>query len=136
MTDEHDIIRVRRDKLARWRETGRAFRRDAMASELHERCADQDKAALERAGIKAAVAGRVMLRRVMGKASFITLQDDSGRIQCYVRKDDVGDEAYQAFDALWDIGDIVGVRGTLMRCRRSITASPITRSSTGSVIST
>ncbi len=122
MTDEHDIIRVRRDKLARWRETGRAypnaFRRDAMASELHERCADQDKAALERAGIKAAVAGRVMLRRVMGKASFITLQDDSGRIQCYVRKDDVGDEAYQAFDALWDIGDIVGVRGTLMRTNK------------------
>ena len=122
MTDEHDIIRVRRDKLARWRETGRAypnaFRRDAMAAELHERCADQDKAALESAGIEAAVAGRVMLRRVMGKASFITLQDDSGRIQCYVRKDDVGDEAYQAFDDLWDIGDIVGVRGTLMRTNK------------------
>ncbi len=94
MTEEHDIIRIRRDKLARWREGGAAypndFRRDAMAAELHERCADLDKAALEQAGIRAAVAGRVMLRRVMGKASFITLQDGSGQIQCYVRRDDVG----------------------------------------------
>ncbi|MEZ5558338.1 MAG: lysine--tRNA ligase [Pseudomonadales bacterium] len=122
MSDENDIIRVRRDKLARWRQTGTAygngFRRDALAADLHTRCADMDKAALEQAGIEAAVAGRVMLRRVMGKASFITLQDVSGQIQCYVRRDDVGDDAYEAFESLWDIGDIVGVRGTLMRTNK------------------
>jgi len=122
MTDDNDIIKVRRDKLAHWRESGNAypndFRRDAMAAELHGRCADLDKAALEGAGIRAAVAGRVMLRRVMGKASFITLQDASGQIQCYVRKDDVGEDAYRDFEALWDIGDIVGVRGTMMRTNK------------------
>jgi len=122
MTEEHDIIKVRRDKLARWRESGAAypndFRRDALAAELHGRCADLDKAALEQAGLQAAVAGRVMLRRVMGKASFITLQDGSGQIQCYVRRDDVGEESYEAFNDLWDIGDIVGVRGTLMRTNK------------------
>ncbi|MEQ8857808.1 MAG: lysine--tRNA ligase [Pseudomonadales bacterium] len=122
MTDDNDIIRVRRDKLSRWREQGRAFpntfRRDAMAQELHERCADEDKTALEAAGLEAAVAGRVMLRRVMGKASFITLQDGSGQIQCYVRRDDVGAAAYDDFNELWDIGDIVGVRGTLMRTNK------------------
>ena len=122
MTDESDIIKVRRDKLARWRATGaaypNAFRRDALAVELHERCDGLDKAALEAAALPAAVAGRVMLRRVMGKASFITLQDDSGQIQCYVRGDDVGEEAYEGFNDLWDIGDIVGVRGTLMRTNK------------------
>jgi lysyl-tRNA synthetase, class II len=122
MTDESDILKVRRDKLARWRATGRAypndFRRDAMAAALHERCRDLDKPALEAEALPAAVAGRVMLRRVMGKASFITLQDDSGQIQCYVRGDDVGDAAYAQFNDLWDIGDIVGVRGTLMRTNK------------------
>jgi lysyl-tRNA synthetase, class II len=122
MTDENDIIKVRRDKLARWRATGNAypnvFRRDALAGELHARCHDLDKAALEAEQRPAAVAGRVMLRRVMGKASFITLQDDSGQIQCYVRGEDVGEEAYAWFNDLWDIGDIVGVRGVLMRTNK------------------
>lgn len=119
MTDENEIIKTRREKLERWRDSGAAydngFRRDALAQELHERCGEMDKPALEAAGIQAAVAGRVMLRRVMGKASFITLQDVSGRIQCYVRRDGVGEAAYARFKDLWDIGDIVGVRGILMR---------------------
>ncbi|MEQ8483364.1 MAG: lysine--tRNA ligase [Pseudomonadales bacterium] len=122
MTDDNDIIRVRRDKLNRWRGNGFAypntFRRDATAAELQARCADLDKAALEAEALPAAVAGRIMLRRVMGKASFITLQDGSGQIQCYLRRDDLGDEAYEQFDQLWDIGDIVGVRGTLMRTNK------------------
>jgi lysyl-tRNA synthetase, class II len=122
MTDHNDIIKVRRDKLARWRAGGKPypndFRRDALAAALHERCTDLDKAALEAEALPAAVAGRVMLRRVMGKASFITLQDDSGQIQCYVRGDDVGEVAYAQFNDIWDIGDIVGVRGTLMRTNK------------------
>lgn len=122
MTDEHDILQVRRDKLARWRESGaaypNAFRRDALAADLHQQAEGLDKAALEQAGQRTAVAGRIMLRRVMGKASFVTLQDVSGQIQAYVRKDDVGEAAYDAFNDLWDIGDIVGVRGTLMRTNK------------------
>ncbi len=122
MSDDNEIIRVRKDKLSRWRAAGDAygnrFRREDLAATLHDRCADMDKSALEAAGIRTAVAGRIMLRRVMGKASFITLQDESGQIQCYIRKDDVGEAAYGSFDELWDIGDIVGVRGTLMRTNK------------------
>ena len=132
MTDENDIIKTRREKLARWRAEGNAFanhfRRDALASELHERCAELDKEALEAEQIPAAVVGRVMLRRVMGKASFITLQDVSGRIQCYLQRDGVGEDAYAQFKNLWDIGDIVGVRGVLMRTNKgelSVQASSI-----------
>ena len=101
MTDESDLIKTRREKLARWRSSGAAFRndfrRDALAAELHERCAELDKAALEAAPQTAAVAGRVMLRRVMGKASFLTLQDASGRIQCYLQRDAVGEADYGEF---------------------------------------
>jgi lysyl-tRNA synthetase class 2 len=122
MTDENDIIKNRREKLARWRASGGAypndFRRDALARELHTRCAEMDKPALETAQISAAVAGRVMLRRVMGKASFITLQDVSGQIQCYVQRDALGEDAYDDFKNLWDIGDIVGVRGRMMRTNK------------------
>ena len=94
------------------------FRRQALAAELQSQFADQDKAALAEAGARTAVAGRVMLRRVMGKASFVTLQDVSGQIQCYLTKNDVGDDAYDDFSRFWEMGDIVGVSGTLMRTNK------------------
>ena len=77
-----------------------------------------DKAAeqLEAEGTVARVAGRMMLKRVMGKASFATLQDQSGRIQIYVTRDDVGEEAYAAFKH-WDLGDIVGAEGKMFKTR-------------------
>jgi lysyl-tRNA synthetase class 2 len=132
MTGESGIIGTRREKLRQWRETGGAFpnqfRRDALARDLHTRAEGKSKEELEAANTPAAVCGRVMLRRVMGKASFITLQDVSGRIQCYIRKDDVGEESYAEFKNLWDIGDIVGVRGKLMRTNKgelSVHASSI-----------
>ena len=98
--------------------TRNAFRREDTASDLQRQHGDATKDALEAASVRAVVAGRIMLRRVMGKASFLTLEDPSGRIQCYVRRDDVGAEDYQAFKDLWDIGDIVGVEGTLMKTNR------------------
>jgi lysyl-tRNA synthetase class 2 len=102
MTSERDIVTTRREKLDRWRATGHAyptsFRREAHAAELHERFAELDKAQLEAANENTRVCGRVMLRRVMGKASFITLQDVSGQIQCYVRGEDVGEAAYAGFN--------------------------------------
>ena len=91
------------------------FERSGLAATLHDECAELDKAALAAAPRQVAVAGRVMLRRVMGRASFLTLEDPSGRIQCYVRETDVGALAYEGFKGLWDLGDIVGVHGQLMR---------------------
>ncbi|MCZ6640964.1 MAG: lysine--tRNA ligase [Gammaproteobacteria bacterium] len=133
MTEDNEIIKVRRAKLEAWRDGGKAFpndfRREAMAADLQARCRDFDKLALESTPMQTAVAGRVMLRRVMGKASFITLQDVSGQIQCYLRRDDLGEDAYQTFKDLWDIGDIVGVKGSLMRTNKgelTVQASEIT----------
>ncbi len=121
-TDESQIIRHRRDKAARWREAGaaypNAFRRTATAADLHARFAEHDKGSLESERHDVAVAGRVMLRRVQGKASFFTLQDGSGRIQCYLRKEEVTPADFEAFTELTDIGDLVGVRGHMMRTNR------------------
>ena len=122
MTEENDIIRHRRDKLAALRATGDSFpndfRRTAYAADLQAKYGDIVKEELEALKLGVSVAGRVMLRRVMGKASFFTLQDSSGRIQCYVRREQIGEEAYQKFNDLWDIGDIVGVTGTLFRTNK------------------
>ena len=119
---ETDIVGHRRRKLAALRERGEAypngFRRQHLARDLLAEYGTATKEALAETAVPAAVAGRVMLRRVMGKASFLTLEDLSGRIQCYLRGDDVGADAYRDFKALWDIGDVVGVEGTLMKTNK------------------
>jgi lysyl-tRNA synthetase class 2 len=119
-TDERDQIAQRRSKLAALREAGNPypndFRRDAVADELHTRYDGKSEAELEQAQPSAAVAGRLMTRRVMGKASFAHVQDMSGRIQIYVRRQDVGDEAYAQFKR-WDLGDILGVEGTVFKTK-------------------
>jgi len=118
--DENQIIAERRAKLRTLRERGHAypndFRRDALASDLHDAHGTKTPEQLEAATTNVAVAGRMLLKRVMGKASFATLQDMSGRIQLYVTRDAVGDETYEAFKH-WDLGDIVGARGTLFKTR-------------------
>ena len=120
--NESDVVGHRRRKLAALRDVGdaypNAFRREDTAADLHVRHGNAEKDALEASSVRAVVAGRVMLRRVMGKASFLTLEDPSGRIQCYLRRDEVGSETYQEFKDLWDIGDIVGVEGTLMKTNK------------------
>jgi lysyl-tRNA synthetase class 2 len=92
--DESDIIANRRHKLERLRAKGPVFpndfRRTALAADLHADHSEQDKETLAGLNQRVSVAGRVMLRRVMGKASFITLQDVSGQIQCYLRREDIG----------------------------------------------
>jgi len=119
---ETGIVAGRRDKLERLRSRGQAYpndwRRQHLARELIDAHDDRSREELEEAGEETAVAGRVMLRRVMGKASFLTIEDVSGRIQCYVRQGDVGNAAYEDFRELWDIGDIVGVAGTMMKTGR------------------
>ena len=115
--DENEIIALRKARLAELRVEGNAFpndfRREHQAKELHNAYGDKTKEALKNELVPTAVAGRIVLRRYMGKASFVTLQDVSGRIQLYVRQNEVGEEAYDSFKH-WDIGDIVGAAGTLM----------------------
>jgi lysyl-tRNA synthetase class 2 len=118
--DENAIIAERRAKLAALRAAGSAypndFRRGALAGELHAAHDVKDNAALESAVIRVAVAGRMLLKRVMGKACFATLQDMSGRIQLYVTLDGVGEATLDAFKH-FDLGDIVGATGTLFKTK-------------------
>ncbi len=119
--DENKLIAERRAKLAVLRaRSGPAFPNDFKpthhAADLHRRHDQDDGPALEAKKIAVAIAGRLMLKRVMGKASFGTLQDTSGRIQVYVQRDAIGEAAYEDFKHS-DLGDILGAQGTLMRTK-------------------
>ncbi|QTC00350.1 lysine--tRNA ligase [Alcaligenes sp. SORT26] len=121
VVDENRLIAERRSKLDRLRENGIAypndFRPDAHAAELHSQYGEQDKEALAATSKVVKVAGRMMLKRVMGKASFATLQDTSGRIQIYLDKAALGEENYAEFKG-WDIGDILAVEGTVFKTNK------------------
>ncbi|HLB13988.1 MAG TPA: lysine--tRNA ligase [Burkholderiales bacterium] len=116
-----DETAERRVKLRELRAKGVAFpndfRRDQLAADLHRARDGATREELERQRIPVAVAGRMMLKRVMGKASFATLQDMSGQIQVYVSNDVTGAETHEAFKR-WDLGDIVGAEGTLFRTQK------------------
>jgi lysyl-tRNA synthetase class 2 len=119
--DENQLIAERREKLKALRQGGgpvfpNDFRHGEHAADLHRLHGGKSAEALEAEGATARVAGRMMLKRVMGKASFATLQDQSGRIQVYVTRDSVGEEVYAAFKH-WDLGDIVGAEGRLFKTR-------------------
>ena len=118
--DENHIIAERRAKLAEWRASGNAypndFSRENISGRIIELYDDKSGEALEANTVEVRVAGRIMLKRVMGKASFITIADVGGRIQLYVARDKVGEEIYADFKR-WDIGDIVGAVGTLFRTK-------------------
>src|SRR3954454_16557172 len=129
--EENQIIAERRAKLAALREQGNPFPNDFnrthLAAELHAAHEAKSNEELEAQPIRVAVAGRMMLKRVMGKASFATLQDLSGRIQLYITRDDVSEPVYEAFKH-WDLGDIVAAEGMLFRTRSgelSVKASSI-----------
>jgi lysyl-tRNA synthetase class 2 len=118
--DEHALIAQRRAKLAALREQGIAFpidfRRNVMAGELHAEYGDKDNAYLEANPRRVSVAGRMMAKRVMGKASFAQLLDMSGRIQLFVQRDALPRGVYESFKT-WDIGDILGGEGVLFRTK-------------------
>ncbi|MBN8510002.1 MAG: lysine--tRNA ligase [Burkholderiales bacterium] len=118
--DASPLIAERREKLAALRRAGTAFPNDFKprhhAADLHHRHGQVPNEELEPQAITVTVAGRMMLKRVMGKACFATLQDGSGRIQLYVTQDAVGPETLAAFKH-WDLGDILGCEGTLFRTR-------------------
>jgi lysyl-tRNA synthetase class 2 len=118
--DENQIITERRAKLQELRKNGIAFPNDferkQLAAELHASYGDQNKEQLEGVKIQVAVAGRMMLKRVMGKASFATIQDMSGRIQLFISNGDTGEEAHNAFKH-YDLGDILGATGELFKTK-------------------
>ncbi|HET8701109.1 MAG TPA: amino acid--tRNA ligase-related protein, partial [Nitrococcus sp.] len=116
--DQNKLIAQRRQKLAQWRASDQAFpndfRRDSLAAELHRQFGDQTIQELEAAAVSVKVAGRMIGKRVMGKASFAHVQDMSGRIQLFLRRDDLPCECYQQFKG-WDVGDIVGAEGQVFK---------------------
>jgi len=114
-----ELFRVRREKLNQLRELGfdpfgGKYERTHLAQEIFDRYGDLTKEELEEQSVEVSVAGRLMTKRDMGKTVFAHIQDQSGRIQIYVRRDAVPDAQFQAFKLL-DIGDVVGVRGTVFR---------------------
>ena len=118
--DTNQIIEERRSKLSKLREVGNAFPNDFerkdLAQEIHDKYGTQDKENLEELDASAIVAGRIMLKRVMGKASFATIQDMSGQIQLYINNAGIGDEEHSAFKH-WDLGDIIGASGVLFKTK-------------------
>ena len=118
--DQNEQILLRRAKLAELRRLGNPFpndfRRNVVAGELHAEYGEKDLAEIDTRNVRVKVAGRMMTRRVMGKASFAHLQDMSGRIQLYVTRDVLGPERYEEFKK-WDIGDILGVEGVLFKTK-------------------
>ena len=114
--EENHLIEERRKKLAELREANKAFptdfKRKHLAQELKNEFDEFSKEELEKKKAKGVVAGRIMLRRMMGKASFTTIQDFSGRIQLYVRADEISN--YDEFKN-YDLGDIVGAEGTIFK---------------------
>lgn len=118
--DEHKLIAQRRGKLEELRTKGVAFpndfRRNVMAGELHAKYGQMDNDVLEAEPVRVRLAGRIMARRIMGKASFVQVQDMSGRIQLYIQRDSLSEGAYSDFKT-WDIGDIIGAEGTVFRTK-------------------
>ncbi|MDB5816748.1 MAG: lysine--tRNA ligase, partial [Rhizobacter sp.] len=119
--DTNQLITERRGKLAAIRaQGGIAFPNDFKPTHralplflAHDKQTDVE---LEALGLHVAIAGRMMLKRVMGKASFATLQDATGRIQIFVQRDSVGEETYAAFKH-WDLGDIISAEGLLFKTK-------------------
>lgn len=123
--DENKLIAERREKLRELRSHAAELKTPAFpndfkpthyAQPLHEAHGEAETEALIAQGVKVAVAGRMMLKRVMGKASFATIQDSTGRIQLYVARDEIGVDVYTQFKR-WDLGDILAAEGTLFKTK-------------------
>ncbi len=118
--EENHIIAERRAKLAHLRETGVAYPNDFVRTDLfgdlREKYGEMSAEELEKLAPQVACSGRVMLKRIMGKASFCTVRDFTGDMQYFVQMNEVGEDAYAAFKT-FDLGDIVACRGTLFRTR-------------------
>ncbi len=119
--EENKLIAQRRNKLSKLREQGNAFpnhfRRDSLAEKLHTEYDKLTKEELAEKNIKVIVAGRMMLQRIMGKASFATIKDMSGSIQLFVQRDSLAEGFYNEHFKKWDLGDIIGAEGVLFKTK-------------------
>jgi lysyl-tRNA synthetase class 2 len=117
--DENHLIAERRAKLAKLRERGTAFpndfRRNALAGDLLNAYGEKSGEVLDAAAIRVSIAGRMRAKRVMGKASFVKVEDSSGAIQIFLQQSALG-EAYDEFKT-WDVGDVIGAEGVLFRTK-------------------
>jgi lysyl-tRNA synthetase class 2 len=117
--DNNKLITERKTKLDKLREAGNPFVNDFKPEHLAQNIINEynqfSKAELEQKSIKVSIAGRMMLKRVMGKASFATLQDTSARMQIFVTRDELPEDFYNQQFKKWDIGDIVGTSGVLFK---------------------
>lgn len=118
--DDNKLIAERRGKLKALRDQGEAypnsFRPDALAQGLQNAHAAKTNDTLEQEQTPVTIAGRMMAKRVMGKAAFATLQDESGQIQLFLQRDALPEGVYQEFKT-WDVGDIIGAHGVLFKTR-------------------
>lgn len=119
--EENHIIAERLSKLEKLRAAGPAYPNDFVKKDLlgdvRTRYEQSSGEVLQETPVEVAIAGRVMLKRVMGKASFVTLKDGTGSLQLFVNKGELGDELYDFFKKMIDLGDIIGVTGTLFRTK-------------------
>jgi len=119
--DENKLIAQRREKLSVMRDNGNAFpndfRRDNLAAELHLEYDEKTKEELEELNVIVKVAGRMMAKRIMGKASFAQLQDMSGRVQLFLQRDSLPEGLYNEGFKKWDVGDIIGAEGVLFKTK-------------------
>ena len=118
--DENKLIALRRQKLNELRQRGNPyptdFRRNALAAELQAADGGKDSAALEAEPRRVAIAGRMLAKRIMGKASFARLRDLSGDMQLFIQKDALPEGRYEEFKT-WDLGDILGAEGTMFKTK-------------------
>lgn len=119
--DENKLIAQRREKLEALRESGNAFpndfRRDSMAADLHLHYGEKSAEELEELGQRVTIAGRMMAKRVMGKASFSKLQDMSGQIQLFLQRDNLPEGVYNEGFKKWDVGDLIGAEGVMFKTK-------------------
>jgi lysyl-tRNA synthetase class 2 len=119
--EENKLIAQRREKLAELRAGGNPFpndfRRNCMSGDLHAEYGEKTGEELEALARRVKIAGRMMSRRIMGKASFAHLQDMSGRMQLFVQRDALDEGIYNAQFKKWDIGDIIGAEGVLFKTK-------------------
>ena len=113
--DENHLIAIRKGKLKELQEQGKdpfkitKYNRTHLSKEIKDKYEELE-------GKDVSVAGRIMAKRIMGKASFCTIQDAKGKIQSYVSINDLGEESYSAFKT-YDIGDIIGIKGFVFKTR-------------------
>ncbi len=117
----NEILAARLEKLDAMREKGQAFpndfRRENISDDLHKLYDDKTKEELEELNVEVSIAGRMMTRRIMGKASFATIQDMGGQVQVYVARDNLAEGFYNTEFKKWDLGDILGATGVLFKTK-------------------